>query len=52
MALTALSVRRIAEPGLYPDGGGLYLQVTAGKRGVTKSWLYRFALTAMSAGWG
>jgi len=44
MALTALSARRISEPGLYSDGGGLYLQVTAGKHGVTKSWLYRFAL--------
>jgi integrase len=32
------------EPGLHHDGAGLYLQVTAGKHGVTKSWLYRFML--------
>jgi integrase len=42
--LTALRVGRTREPGLYHDGAGLYLQVTAGKDGLTKSWLYRFAL--------
>jgi hypothetical protein len=26
--LTALKVTRLAEQGMYPDGGGLYLQVT------------------------
>jgi integrase len=39
--LTALQVRRATEPGLYPDGAGLYLQVAAGG---SKSWLYRFML--------
>ena len=39
--LTALKVTRIAnQPGLYADGGGLYLQVTA--RGA--SWLYCYML--------
>jgi integrase len=35
-----------AKSGMHPDGGGLYLQVTAGKdKGqVNKSWLFRFAL--------
>ncbi len=42
--LTALRVERIRDPGLYHDGAGLYLQVTAGSHGATKSWLYRFAL--------
>jgi integrase len=42
--LAALKADRLREPGLYHDGAGLYLQVTAGKDGVTKSWLYRFAL--------
>jgi integrase len=35
-------VETIAEPGRYSDGGGLYLQVTAGSGGVTKSWLFRY----------
>ena len=37
--LTALKVAREKRPGLYGDGGGLYLQVTA--RG-SKSWIFRF----------
>ena len=39
--LTALGVPRIREPGLYPDGGGLYLQVT-GADAYARSWLYRY----------
>src|SRR5215472_11330037 len=39
--LTALAVSRAKEPGYYPDGGGLYLHVTAS--GV-RSWVYRFML--------
>jgi integrase len=42
--LTALRVDRTRTPGLYHDGAGLYLQVTAGKQRVTKSWLFRFVL--------
>ena len=37
--LTTLKVAREKRPGLYGDGGGLYLQVTA--RG-SKSWIFRF----------
>jgi integrase len=37
--LTALKVAREKRPGLYGDGGGLYLQVTT--RG-SKSWIFRF----------
>jgi integrase len=33
-----------AKVGLHPDGGGLYLQVTASKDGsLNKSWVFRFA---------
>jgi integrase len=37
--LNALKVAREKRPGLYGDGGGLYLQVTA--RG-SKSWIFRY----------
>jgi integrase len=39
--LAALTVNRTKKPGLYPDGGGLYLQVALGG---SKSWLFRFML--------
>lgn len=39
--LTARSVAAIAEPGMYGDGGGLWLQMS---RFGTKSWLFRFTL--------
>jgi integrase len=37
--LTALKVARDLPPGMYADGAGLYLQVTAAS---SKSWIYRF----------
>jgi integrase len=39
-------VERIKTPGLYGDGGGLYLQVTANARdgSPAKSWIYRYML--------
>ena len=37
--LKALTVARTTRPGLYPDGGGLYLQVTGAS---AKSWLFRY----------
>jgi integrase len=40
--LSVKFVETIAKPGRYADGGGLYLQVSKGKRGVTKSWLFRY----------
>lgn len=39
--LSALFVGRAKEPGMYADGGGLYLQVS---RTGTKSWIFRYAL--------
>jgi integrase len=42
--LTALKVARTKTPGMYADGGGLYLQVTEGTTGINKSWIYRFTL--------
>jgi integrase len=44
--LSALKVSRIAKPGMYADGGGLYLQIKvgAGEESVSgKSWVYRYA---------
>src|SRR5215831_17260855 len=38
--LTALKVARAKRPGMYADGGGLYLQITEGGA----SWIYRFML--------
>jgi integrase len=36
-------IETIDKPGRFSDGGGLYLQVSAGKNGgVTKSWLFRY----------
>ena len=37
--LSAVEVRRIGPKGMYHDGGGLYLQVSAGG---AKSWIFRF----------
>lgn len=37
--LTARRVATIVEPGYHPDGGGLYLQVTASG---AKSWVFRY----------
>jgi integrase len=39
--LTSLAVERARKPGLYADGGGLYLQVS-GVRG--RSWIFRFMI--------
>jgi integrase len=39
--LSAVEVRGFAQKGMYHDGGGLYLQVSAGG---AKSWVYRFML--------
>jgi integrase len=38
--LTALRVERAKRPGMYADGGGLYLQITEGGA----SWVYRYML--------
>jgi hypothetical protein len=39
--LTALKVGKAKEPGMYGDGGGLYLRVTEDG---TKNWVFRFML--------
>lgn len=47
--LKAIAVAQITSPGLYSDGGGLYLQVTpAGVR----SWLYRYMRNGKARGMG
>ena len=40
--LTQADLRRTA-PGLYADGGNLYLQVTVNGENVNRSWIFRFA---------
>ncbi len=39
--LSAVEVKTASEKGMYHDGGGLYLQVSAGG---AKSWIFRFML--------
>ena len=39
--LKALNVARAKKPGMYADGGGLYLQVSDGG---AKSWIYRYSI--------
>jgi len=46
--LTALKVARAKAPGMYADGGGLYLQVTEGGA----SWIYRYMLNARARAMG
>jgi hypothetical protein len=41
-------VSRTADAGMYGDGGGLYLQVTA----TAKSWVFRFTLTGKACEMG
>lgn len=47
--LTALSVARLHEPGLYADGGGLYLQVVNAD---ARSWIFRFMLNRRARSMG
>jgi hypothetical protein len=47
--LSQMKIAKIVKPGLYADGGGLYLQVT--KAGV-KSWLFRYMRNNKSHGMG
>lgn len=49
--LTALGVSRLREPGMYPDGGNLWVQVSPSG---TKSWALRYTLNgkARQAGLG
>ncbi len=45
--LSALAVSRAKKPGMYADGGGLYLQVSASG---ARSWIYRFMIDG-TTGW-
>jgi integrase len=47
--LKAVEVTRTRKPGLHPDGGGLYLQVSDGG---SKSWLFRFMLAGRARAMG
>src|SRR5450830_330223 len=47
--LKAVTVTQTSKPGLYGDGGGLYLQITTA--GV-KSWLFRFMRNGKARGMG
>lgn len=41
--LTALEVTKAKAPGMYGDGGGLYLQISGdGKKRISKSWIFRY----------
>jgi hypothetical protein len=48
--LKPLDPGRIKTPGMYADGGGLYLQITINARDnePAKSWLYRYMLRGRS----
>jgi integrase len=43
--LSPAEVAKKRDPGYYPDGGGLYLQVSPAR---TRSWIYRFTLRGRS----
>lgn len=47
--LTALDIKNANTPGFYPDGGGLYLQVS---RFGTKNWIYRFTINGVTRDMG
>jgi integrase len=43
--LSAAKITKLAKPGMFCDGGGLYLQASLGTDGeIKKSWIFRFAL--------
>src|SRR5262245_40399323 len=39
--LSGADLRR-SKPGMFGDGGGLWLQVTTGKTGANRSWIFRY----------
>lgn len=47
--LTAIMVSKVKEKGCYPDGGNLYLQVSATG---TKSWLFRYMINGKAKNMG
>jgi integrase len=49
MALTAHRIRSLTKPGLYGDGGNLYLQVRSPER---RSWLFRYTIAGRARSMG
>lgn len=47
--LSALTVSRLREPGMYADGGGLYVQITNTN---ARSWIFRFTLNGRARSMG
>lgn len=47
--LTAIQVTRTKKPGVYSDGGGLYLQIS---RTLAKSWFFRYMRQGKARGMG
>src|SRR5262249_11322694 len=47
--LTSLAVSRARKPGLYPDGGNLYLQVSGAH---ARSWLFRYMIAGKARAMG
>jgi integrase len=47
--LTALKVERLTRPGLYNDGGGLYLRIAPGG---SKGWIFRFKINGRTRDMG
>ncbi|WP_246392066.1 tyrosine-type recombinase/integrase [Paraburkholderia youngii] len=43
--LSALRVGKLVDPGYYPDGGGLYFQISASG---SRSWIFQFKLSGRS----
>lgn len=56
--LSALAVSRTKKPGMYADGGGLWLQVTEGapdehgRRPINRSWIFRYMLHSRARAMG
>ena len=51
--LTGADLRR-SKPGVYADGGGLYLQITDAQghsSSINRSWLFRFAIAGRPERW-
>lgn len=47
--LSAAKISKLSKPGLYGDGGSLYLQIT---QGGVKSWLFRYMINGKARGMG
>ncbi|MGO4438551.1 tyrosine-type recombinase/integrase [Rhizobium sp. RAF56] len=50
--LSAAKVAKLDEPGLYADGGNLYLQVSQVAKRITKSWIFRYTINGKARAMG